>query len=73
MFTVHDSRHTGMPTLGTLVTAEAAWDYSRRLGIADHAVVLPYHQPTRYGEIDDEFVRRDERRAASLELAMEGL
>lgn len=41
MFKVSDFRQTGMPTLGTAMTAEGAWTLAEHLGIREHAFVEP--------------------------------
>jgi hypothetical protein len=41
MYTVSDYRQTGMPTLATVKTAEAGYDFAERMGFRESACVLP--------------------------------
>lgn len=45
MFTLHDSRQTGMHALATLDDPAAAWALAERLGLGEHAMVLPAQSP----------------------------
>jgi hypothetical protein len=67
MFTVHDLRQVGMPTLATVATAESAWKLADFLGLRPHACVLPARDesPRHYWEERDE-----ERSAHALSAAM---
>lgn len=45
MFTVHDLKHTGMPVLATVTSAEAGYEFAERNGFRESACVLPREAP----------------------------